>query len=201
MSSDRQPTPHIAVFCGARPVGNPAYTALARDFGTALGRRGLGLVYGAGGVGMMGEVARAAAANGAAVTGVITRDLRERERSQQATGEIYVVRSMHDRKALMYKLSTAFAVLPGGFGTLDELMEVLTWNQLGLHRKPVVLFNPNGYFDPLLELLDHVVREGFLTSADRSLVWTARDTRQAFDLLLPGVQDGEAAQELADRSV
>ncbi|MFH8609691.1 TIGR00730 family Rossman fold protein [Streptomyces sp. NPDC018029] len=173
----------IATFCGARPGTDPAYVALAEDFGAALGRRGCGLVYGAGGVGVMGAVAGAALAHGAPVTGVVPHDLHERERSQKAPGQIFVVQSMHERKALMYRLASAFAVLPGGFGTLDELMEVATWNQLGMHRKRVVLVNAKGYFDSLLGFLDIVAREGFMTSEERDLIHVADHVDEALDLL------------------
>jgi hypothetical protein len=148
----------------------------------------------------MGSVATAALAHGASVTGVIPHDLHEREHSQAAPGEIFVVRTMHERKALMYRLSDSFAVLPGGLGTLDELMEVATWNQLGMHRKPVVLVNSSGYFDPLLGFLDHVVREGFLTPAERRMVWSADGTDEALDLLAPGSGVPEAVPALAGRA-
>ena len=185
MHNIRQRAAVIATFCGARPGKDPAYTALAEDFGGALGRRGCGLVYGAGGVGVMGAVAGAALANGATVTGVIPHDLHERERSQRALGQIFVVRTMHERKALMYRLASAFAVLPGGFGTLDELMEVATWNQLGMHRKRLVLLNAKGYFDSLLGFLDRVAQEGFLTPAERNLIRATDDVDEALDLLAP----------------
>lgn len=193
MDTTRQHTPVIATFCGARPGRDPAYAALAEDFGAALGRRGCGLVYGAGGVGVMGAVAGAALAHGATVTGVVPHDLHERERSQEAPGQIFVVQSMHERKALMYRLSSAFAVLPGGFGTLDEFMEVATWNQLGMHRKRVVLLNTKGYFDSLLDFLDTVVREGFMTSDDRALVCATDDVHEALDLLTPESSEAVAA--------
>ncbi|MDT0319032.1 LOG family protein [Streptomyces millisiae] len=187
----------IAVFCGARPGAMPEHTGLARNFGAALGRRGLGMVYGAGGVGVMGAAAEAALANGAAVTGVIPQDLHERERAQQAPGEIFVVRSMHQRKALMYRLSGSFAVLPGGLGTMDELMEVATWNQLGVHEKPVVLLNASGYFTPLLAFFDHMVAEGFLSADERRLVHAVSDVEEALDLLAPDSRALDAAQPLA----
>ncbi|WP_406498906.1 TIGR00730 family Rossman fold protein [Streptomyces sp. NBC_00846] len=183
MHNSRQRAAVIATFCGARPGKDPAYAALAKDFGAALGRRGCGLVYGAGGVGVMGAVAGAALAHGATVTGVVPHDLHERERSQRAPGQIFVVQSMHERKALMYRLSSAFAVLPGGFGTLDELMEVATWNQLGMHRKRVVLLNAKGYFDSLLNFLDVVAQEGFMTYEERNLVYATDDVDEALDLL------------------
>lgn len=193
MHDIRQRAAVIATFCGARPGNDPTFTALAEDFGAALGRRGCGLVYGAGGVGVMGAVAGAALDNGAAVTGVIPHDLHERERSQQALGQIFVVRTMHERKALMYRLASSFAVLPGGFGTLDELMEVATWNQLGMHRKRLVLLNAKGYFDSLLGFLDRVAKEGFLTPAERDLVRATDDVDEALDLLAPAPREAAMA--------
>lgn len=189
----RQRAAVIATFCGARPGRDAAYTAVARDFGAALGRRGCGLVYGAGGVGVMGAVAGAALAHGATVTGVVPHDLHVREKSQEAPGQIFVVRTMHERKALMYRLSSAFAVLPGGFGTLDELMEVATWNQLGMHRKRVVLLNARGYFDPLLGFLDHAAQEGFMTPEERKIVTVADDVDEALDQLTPRTPAAAAA--------
>ncbi|MFI0982581.1 TIGR00730 family Rossman fold protein [Streptomyces sp. NPDC021093] len=189
----RQRAAVIATFCGARPGKDPAYAELAEDFGAALGRRGCGLVYGAGGAGVMGAVAGAALSHGATVTGVVPHDLHERERSQQAPGQIFVVQSMHERKALMYRLSSAFAVLPGGFGTLDELMEVATWNQLGMHRKRVVLLNTKGYFDSLLGFLDIVAQEGFMTHEERDLVHATADVDEALDLLTAEPSEAVAA--------
>ncbi|UKZ02799.1 TIGR00730 family Rossman fold protein (plasmid) [Streptomyces viridifaciens] len=183
MTVTRQPFDRIAVFCGARTGVRPQYVELAKDFGAALARRGAGLVYGAGGVGVMGAVADAVLSGGAPVTGVIPHRLYERERPQGSRGELFVVRTMHERKALMYKLSKGFAVLPGGLGTLDELMEVATWNQLGFHQKPIVLVNHEGFFDPLAALLDHVVKEGFLSPQERSCIDMAVDVEEALDLL------------------
>ncbi|QXJ21483.1 TIGR00730 family Rossman fold protein [Actinomadura graeca] len=182
LDEPRQPS-RIGVFCGARPGVDRRYVDFATDFGAVLARRGAGLVYGAGGVGIMGAVAAAADAGGAAVTGVIPHRLHERERGTDARGRIFIVRSMHARKALMYRLSSGFAVLPGGFGTLDGLLEVATWNQLGLHRKPLVLANHNGFFDPLLEFFDHIVREGFLAPAERTRIQVADDPEDVLDRL------------------
>lgn len=183
MPVTRQSFDRIAVFCGARTGVRPQYVELAKDFGTALARRGAGLVYGAGGVGVMGAVADAAFSGGAPVTGVIPHRLYERELPQRTRGEVFVVRTMHERKALMYKLSNGFAVLPGGLGTLDELMEVATWNQLGFHQKPIVLVNHEGFFDPLAALLDHVVKEGFLSPQERSCIDMAIGVEEALDQL------------------
>ncbi len=139
----------------------------------------------------MGAVAEAALAAGAPVTGVIPRQLFERERPDRSRGEVRVVESMHERKALMYRLSAGFAVLPGGLGTLEELLEVATWNQLGFHRKPLVLVNRGGFFDPLLTMLDTMVDNGFLEPSDRALVQASSDVDDALRRLTE-VQ-GEAA--------
>ncbi|MCL6675030.1 TIGR00730 family Rossman fold protein [Streptomyces sp. NPDC101209] len=172
-------TERVAVFCGARPGVQSLYTDFAREFGRMIARRGLDLVYGAGGVGVMGAVASGVLDGGGSVTGVIPRTLHERERADKAPGEVFVVRSMHERKALMYRLSSAFAVLPGGIGTLDELMEVMTWNQLSLMEKPIVVVNHNGFFTPMLAMLDHLVAEGFLHEHERRLVQVAGTPEEA----------------------
>jgi cytokinin riboside 5'-monophosphate phosphoribohydrolase len=171
----------IGVFCGSRPGHHPEYTQAATELGRELAGRGAGLVYGGGGVGIMGCVSTAALAGGASVTGVIPHALHERERLDNACGEIFVVGGMHERKALMYRLSDAFVVLPGGYGTLDELMEVATWNQLGYHDRPVALVNVRGFFDPLVALLDRMLEEGFFSARDRALIRVAPDARTALD--------------------
>lgn len=173
----------VTVFCGARPGVQPDHLQLAADFGAALVRRGLGLVYGAGGVGMMGSLADAVLADGGDVTGVIPAELHEREQADDARGEIIVVDSMHERKFLMYQLASGFAVLPGGLGTLDELMEVTTWNQLALIRKPIVVLNRGGFFTPLLQMLDHLVAEGYVSEPERRLVQASDDPDETLDLL------------------
>lgn len=173
----------VAVFCGARPGVQAEYVDFAREFGRSIARRGLDLVYGAGGIGVMGAVADGVLDAGGTVTGVIPRSLHERERADQARGEIFVVGSMHQRKALMYRLSSAFAVLPGGIGTLDELMEVTTWNQLSLMTKPIVVVNRGGFFTPMIAMLDHLVAEGFLKAEERRLIQVADTAHEALDLL------------------
>ncbi|MFF0746756.1 TIGR00730 family Rossman fold protein [Streptomyces sp. NPDC004111] len=183
MSAINASIKNIGVFCGSRAGASPAYVDSAKSLGMELAKRGAGLVYGAGGVGVMGALAAAALGGGARVTGVIPHDLYERERPDLTQGEIYVARTMHERKALMYRLSDGFAVLPGGFGTLDEVMEVATWNQLGFHTKPVVLINCDGYYDPLLTLLDHMVTQGFISLEERALLRVAENTHDALDQL------------------
>ncbi|WP_165975209.1 TIGR00730 family Rossman fold protein [Actinomadura rubrisoli] len=178
----------IAVFCGARPGSDPGHLRFAREFGTALAQRGLELVYGTGG-GVMGALAEAVAAAGSGITGIVPHSLREQQNADSPRGTIFVVRSLHERKALMYRLCSAFAVLPGGIGTLDELMEVATWNNLCLMDKPIVVVNHLGFFDPMLEMLDHLVRQGFLTREERRLIQVAQSPDEAFDLLRIGVPE------------
>jgi uncharacterized protein (TIGR00730 family) len=165
----------ICVFCGASKGGRPEYAAAAARFGAAAARGGRRLVFGGGHIGLMSAVADAALAAGGAVVGVIPRFLVEKELAHRGLTELVVVETMHQRKAEMADRADAFAVLPGGFGTGDELFEALTWGQLGLHAKPVGLLNTAGYFDPLLGWLGHMVREGFLRAEHRDLVLAAEE--------------------------
>ncbi len=163
----------LCVFCGSSAGGRPEYADAARDFGRLLGERGLGLVYGGGHVGLMGVLADAVLRAGGEVIGVIPRALVERELAHAGLTELRVVETMHQRKALMADLADGFAALPGGFGTADELFEILTWAQLGLHAKPVGLLNVAGFFDPLLAWADACVRERFLRPEHRRLLLAA----------------------------
>ncbi|MBA4187000.1 MAG: TIGR00730 family Rossman fold protein [Planctomycetaceae bacterium] len=164
---------HVCVFCGSASGVNPAYAAAAKELGRTLAERGLGLVYGGGRVGLMGEVALSALTAGGTVLGVIPHSLSHKEIALEECTELIIVDTMHIRKALMADRSDAFVALPGGFGTCDELFEILTWGQLGIHRKPVALLNVNGFFTPLLGWLDHVVAEGLLKPKHRDLVLVA----------------------------
>ena len=155
------PTPSVCVYCGSRPGKDPAFAAQAAETGTALAHAGYRLVYGAGDVGLMGEVARAAQAAGGDTMGVIPIHLLAREVGKRDLSTFVVTENMHERKKVMFMNSDAVVTLPGGPGSLDELFEVLTWKQLGLHDKPVFLLNTNGYWDPLLALLDNVIAQGF----------------------------------------
>lgn len=159
--------PSICVFCGSRPGARPAYVAAARATGRAIAAHGWRLVYGAGDVGIMGEVAEAALAAGATTLGVIPVHLLGRERKARDMTQTIVTEDMHERKKVMFMNSDAVVVLPGGAGSLDEFFEVLTWAQIGLHRKPIFLMDVDGYWAPLTALLAHIVREGF---ADRSML-------------------------------
>jgi uncharacterized protein (TIGR00730 family) len=158
----------ICVFCGSNPGRGERYRESAVSLGRALAARGVGLVYGGGKVGLMGAIADAALAAGGEVIGVIPKALVRRELAHRGLTELRVVDSMHERKALMARLADAFVALPGGFGTMDEFCEILTWAQLGLHRKPYGLLNVDGYFDRFLAFVDHGVAEGFIRADQRA---------------------------------
>jgi uncharacterized protein (TIGR00730 family) len=158
----------ICVFCGSAPGVRPGYSAAAKELGVALARNGMTLVYGGGRLGLMGIVADAVLQAGGRVIGVIPRMLIEREAAHANLTRQHVVTTMHERKTLMAEMSDAFVGLPGGMGTFDELVEIVTWAQLGLHAKPVILANIDDYFRPLYAMLDHAVEEGFVTPVSRA---------------------------------
>lgn len=152
----------ICVFAGSSKGARTEYREAARTLGRALGERGIGVVYGAGGIGLMGVLADAVLENGGEITGVIPDKLMDMEVAHEGITELRVVRTMHERKALMAELSDGFIALPGGLGTLEETMEMITWLQLGYHAKPVGLLNVRGYYDPLLAFFRHMNEEGFI---------------------------------------
>lgn len=156
------PIGRICVFCGSGPGRNPAYVAAARTLGVSMAAAGIGLVYGGGGLGLMGETAKAVLAAGGRVTGIIPSFLTDRERTLKDAQEIIVTKDMHERKMLMFEKSDAFVALPGGVGTLEELVEQLTWSQLGQHKKPIVLADINGFWQPFLTLIEHMRDEAFI---------------------------------------
>jgi hypothetical protein len=160
----------ICVFCGASPGGDPSYVEAARRTGETLAGRGIAVVYGGGRVGLMGALADAALAAGGEVIGVIPRSLVERELAHDGVTELRVVGTLHERKAVMAELADAFIALPGVLGTLEELSEVTSWAQLGLHAKPIGLLDVAGYWRPLLAWLDHAVAAGFVSPAHRDLL-------------------------------
>ncbi|WP_137702069.1 LOG family protein [Marimonas lutisalis] len=164
------PQPSICVYCGSRPGAQPAYMDDATTFGTALAGEGWRLVYGAGDVGIMGAVARAAQAAGGDTFGVIPTHLMQLEVGKRDLTRFVVTENMHERKKVMFMNSDAIVVLPGGAGSLDEFFEVLTWAQLGLHAKPILLVNTNGYWDPLTGLVDHVIAQGFADASLREFI-------------------------------
>lgn len=152
----------VCVYCGSGIGRNPAYVVAAKELGRSLARAGIGLVYGGGGRGLMGETARAVLAEGGHVTGIIPRFLSQKEQMLREVNELVLTEDMHERKRLMYQRSDAFVALPGGIGTLEELVEQLTWLQLGQHSKPVVLVNIDGFWEPLRALFDHMRAEAFI---------------------------------------
>jgi uncharacterized protein (TIGR00730 family) len=173
----------VCVFCGSAAGTRPDYADAARDLARALVARGLGLVYGGGSVGLMGVLADAALAAGGEVIGVLPRGLASRELAHAGLTRLEVVAGMHARKARMAALADAFVALPGGLGTLEETLEVLTWAQLGIHRKPVALLNVAGYWDALLALLAHAGREGFVRPEHAGLLLTAATPGAVLDRL------------------
>src|SRR5215213_1976967 len=178
----------VCVFSGSSPGADLAYRVAARDLGLRLAERGVDVVYGGASVGLMGAVADAALEAGGRVIGVIPQALVDREVAHPALSDLWVVDSMHERKALMAELSDAFVALPGGVGTLEELFEVYTWNQLGLHAKPLGLFNVRGYFDGLARFLDHATAERFVTPQHRAMLLVSEDLGE----LLNGLAGWEA---------
>jgi uncharacterized protein (TIGR00730 family) len=163
----------LCVFCGSSPGHDPAYRASAAQLGRILAERGIGLVYGGGRVGLMGVLADAALAAGGEVIGVIPQALLDREIGHLGLTQLRVVDSMHARKALMGELAEGFIALPGGIGTLEELFEVWTWAQLGLHRKPCGLLDVDGFFAPLVDFLDRLVEAGFIHPTYRAMLAVA----------------------------
>jgi uncharacterized protein (TIGR00730 family) len=172
----------VCVFCGSSPGTRPAYVEAAREIGCLLAERGIGLVYGGDRVGLMGALADACLARGGRVTGIMPRALVEKEIAHRGLTELRIVPSMHERKALMADLADAFVALPGGYGTWEDC-EVLTWSQLGLHRKACALLNVNGYYDPLLAMADRAREEGFLRDVHRKLALTGTDPVRLLDRL------------------
>jgi uncharacterized protein (TIGR00730 family) len=173
----------ICVFCGSSSGTGEIYIESARAVGRLLCERNIELVYGGGRVGLMGAVADACLAAGGRVTGVIPQLLVDKEVAHRGLTELRVVQTMHERKALMADLADAFLALPGGYGTWDELCEVLTWSQIGIHRKASALLNVNGYYDPLLAMVDRAVAEGFLRDVHRELLLTDTDPARLLDRL------------------
>ncbi len=171
----------ICVFCGSSPGAKPAYAAAARALAEAFLARKLGLVYGGGRVGLMYEVARTVFEAGGEVVGVIPAGMVERELAYRELRDLRVVASMHERKALMADLADGFIALPGGLGTIEEFFEVLTWAQLGIHRKPCGILNPGGYFGPLVAFLDSAVEEKFVQPEHRRMIIVEEDPNHLLD--------------------
>lgn len=162
----------VAVFCGSRDGANPLYKQIASELGQHLAVEKIGLVYGGSSIGLMGAVADEVLKYGGEVVGVIPTVLSDKEISHQTVTELKIVNSMHERKALIYDLADAFIILPGGIGTLDEFFEIFTWHYIGEHNKPIGILNVDHYYDPLLDLLDHMVEQQFLRQDTRKVVYS-----------------------------
>jgi uncharacterized protein (TIGR00730 family) len=182
----------LCVYCGSSPGNDPAFATAATELGSLLARRQIGLVYGGGHVGLMGVLADAVLAAGGSVHGVITRRLADHEVAHQGLTSLDIVETMHQRKAAMADRADAFAMLPGGFGTLDEFFEAVTWTQLGIHTKPCGVLNVARYFDPLCEMLESAADQRFLRPQHRALVIVEPDPTALLDRLeawTPAPQD------------
>jgi uncharacterized protein (TIGR00730 family) len=174
---------NICLFCGSNIGTRPAYAEAARQFGREIASRGMTLIYGGGSVGLMDIAAQAALDAGGRVIGVITEQLMVREVGHSGLSQLHVVATMHERKALMARLSDAFIALPGGYGTFDELCEMATWDQLGIHAKPLVVVNLEGYFDGFLAQLDRAVADGLLKPEHRALLGSSNTVDEALAAL------------------
>ena len=190
------PLTSLCVYCGSAFGSNPRHREAARRLGQLMAARHVTLVYGGGRVGLMGTLADAVAAGGGTVVGIIPRHLEQNEVGHLGLAELHIVDSMHSRKAMMFDRSDAFAILPGGLGTLDEAFEMLTWRQLRLHDKPIILIDIDGYWQPLLKLIDHVIEQGFATAASRRLFTVVSEVDEVLDCIgrepLPAVPDAPA---------
>jgi uncharacterized protein (TIGR00730 family) len=173
----------VCVFCGSSLGIQPAYAEAADDMGRLLAQRSIELVYGGGNVGLMGRLADACLSHGGRAIGVMPRSLVDKEIAHKGLTELHVVESMHARKALMADLADAFVAMPGGYGTWEEFCEVLTWSQLGLHRKGCALLNVDGYYDPFLDMADRAVNQGFLRDAHREFMLSDPDPQRLLDRL------------------
>jgi uncharacterized protein (TIGR00730 family) len=176
----------VCVYCGSSPGFDPVFRQAAHELGRALGEGGHGLVYGGGHVGLMGVVADATLAGGGTVVGVIPAALAARELAHDGLTELVVTSSMHERKAIMVDRAGGFVALPGGFGTLDELFETLTWLQLGIHAKPVVIFDVADFFEPLFALADQAAAAGFLNAEHRAAAARATNVAEVLEALAAG---------------
>lgn len=176
----------VCVYCGSRMGAKPSYEAAAKAFGTGLAEAGLRLVYGAGDVGLMGTVARAAQTAGGETFGVIPEHLVKREVGKRDLSTYVVTETMHERKKVMLYNADAVVLLPGGMGSLDELFEASTWKQLGLHQKPIILLNTEGYWEPLRHLIDHIVAEGFAAAEHAAALTWVQTPEEAVEALTRG---------------
>ncbi|MGI9413605.1 MAG: TIGR00730 family Rossman fold protein [Hyphomicrobiales bacterium] len=174
----------ICVYCGSGPGNNPAYAAAAKELGKDMAERGIGLVYGGGSLGLMGIVARSVLKHGGHVTGIIPQFLKDREQMLRDVQDAVVTTNMHERKMMMFEKADAFVALPGGVGTLEETVEMTTWAQLDQHRKPIVLANIENFWDPLINLLDHMREEAFIRAGLEVAIDVAPSARDVVPMVL-----------------
>jgi hypothetical protein len=184
MTPSKKSLRRVAVYCGSASGNNPAFVAEARALGAAIASAGLGLVYGGASAGLMGAVANAALAGGAEVIGVLPAVLTRKEIAHPNLTKLELVGTMHERKAREFELADAFLVLPGGYGTMDEMVEVVTWAQIGLHAKPCILINTAGYWDGLLKFFDSSVTAGFVKPKNRELVRVAANAEDGVRMVV-----------------
>ncbi len=173
----------ICIFCGANSSADPQVEILAKDLMSEFSSKNIELVYGGAAIGVMGTLATNLMVKGGRVTGIIPQHLMKKEVAHGGLTELIVTKDMHERKQLMYKLSDAFLIFPGGMGTLDELFEIVTWKQLGLHNKPIAIYNINGYFDHLLKFLDHCVAQGLIVQKHREIIYSSDNWNDIYAFL------------------
>lgn len=192
------PINSLCVYCGSSRGTNPAFVRTATELGTDMANRGIQLIYGGGRVGLMGACADAVMAGGGKVTGIIPQHLQDREIGHSGLTELKVVDNMHTRKRMMFDLSDAFCVLPGGLGTLEEFFEIVTWRQLGIHDKPIVLLNADGYWNHLVSMIDGIIDDGFAQPAVRQYFSVANSVGRLFDILAspPDTQEPDHPERL-----
>jgi uncharacterized protein (TIGR00730 family) len=188
----------LCVYCGSSPGTDPAFVAAARSFGKILAENGVRLVYGGGSIGLMGAVASAVIEQGGAATGIIPEFLTAKERPRRLAQEHIVTRDMHERKRIMFDRADGFVALPGGIGTLEELVEQMTWAQLGRHKKPILIANVNGFWDPLLSLLDHMRALGLVPAAERGVELLVADRVED---ILPMMREAARAVSEAEKEM
>ena len=183
LSSPQTTQPLIALYCGSRSGSNPIYQEKAIALAKGIADQGFGLVYGGASIGLMGQVADAVVQNGGETVGVIPEFMLDYEIAHNSLTELYIVRTMHERKAMMAERASAFVALPGGLGTLEEILEIATWGQLNQHQKPMMLYNVNGFYNALIAQLDHAVQEGFLPPQHRAKLIVCNSSKQIFSAL------------------
>lgn len=185
VQKDNIPVPLVAVYCGSRMGVDPIYEQVARELGTALVEAGLGLVYGGASIGIMGAVADSVIDQDGVAVGVIPEFMLGKEIAHEGLARLHLTDTMHTRKAMMAEYASAFITLPGGFGTLEEIMEIATWRQLYQHEKPMIIFNVNGFYDRMLDHLKYTAEQGFMKAEDLSRLLVCDTVPQAIELLKP----------------